>query len=230
MPDFFGLPIAASKMVNIHRRVVMQHFASITSVGSQVSRLIACLTLLVGCVSEPAINSELADSAGPAHEVEIHQPASLRGLPGPETDVHGRPVAIPCMTCHGVREEAHQLPADASELGLPHSGLELKHGGLPCASCHSPERADQLRLADDTRIPLTEAMRLCSQCHGPQRRDYDHGAHGGMRGHWDLQAGARVRNHCVDCHNPHAPAFPQVQPMPGPRDRFLTKKETASHE
>ena len=60
----------------------------------------------------------------------------------------------------------------------------------------------------------------CAQCHGPQYRDYRHGAHGGMRGHWDLSRGPRERNHCVACHDPHAPAFGQFEPVPGPRDRF----------
>jgi hypothetical protein len=44
--------------------------------------------------------------------------------------------------------------------------------------------------------------------------------HGGMRGHWDLSRGPRERNHCVACHDPHAPAFGQFEPVPGPRDRF----------
>ena len=65
-----------------------------------------------------------------------------------------------------------------------------------------------------------DALRLCAQCHGPQYRDYRHGAHGGMRGHWDLSRGPRERNHCVACHDPHAPAFGQFEPVPGPRDRF----------
>jgi len=40
-----------------------------------------------------------------------------------------------------------------------------------------------------------------------------------MTGHWDLTAGGRVRNTCTDCHDVHAPAYPQVQPVFAPQDR-----------
>jgi hypothetical protein len=63
-------------------------------------------------------------------------------------------------------------------------------------------------------------MDLCGQCHGPQARDYAHGAHGGMTGYWDLSRGPRERNNCIDCHDPHAPAFPKVRPVFAPKDRF----------
>jgi formate-dependent nitrite reductase cytochrome c552 subunit len=66
-----------------------------------------------------------------------------------------------------------------------------------------------------------EAMRLCAQCHGPQYRDYKRGSHGGMTGHWDLSRGERTRNNCVDCHDPHAPAYPGTTPVLPPRDRYL---------
>ena len=67
---------------------------------------------------------------------------------------------------------------------------------------------------------MREALTLCSQCHGPQRRDYDHGAHGGMTGYWDRSRGGRQRNHCVDCHDPHQPAYVGGLPVPAARDRF----------
>jgi hypothetical protein len=66
-------------------------------------------------------------------------------------------------------------------------------------------------------------MALCAQCHGTQKRDYDHGAHGGMRGYWDLKRGPRERNHCVSCHDPHAPKFGTFMPVHPPKDRFLQR-------
>ena len=63
---------------------------------------------------------------------------------------------------------------------------------------------------------------------GPQRRDYDHGAHGGMQGYWDLRRGPRTRNHCVECHDVHSPAFGAFRPMPAPRDRFTHRE--AGHD
>ncbi|MBI5610873.1 MAG: hypothetical protein HY902_18485 [Deltaproteobacteria bacterium] len=74
---------------------------------------------------------------------------------------------------------------------------------------------------------MSSVIELCSQCHGPQARDYQHGAHGGMTGYWDLRRGDRFRNVCVDCHNPHVPAYPQFAPVQRPRDRFLDAPATA---
>ena len=76
---------------------------------------------------------------------------------------------------------------------------------------------------------MREAMQLCAQCHGPQTRDYRRGSHGGMQGYWDLSRGDRVRNHCVDCHDPHAPAFPRFTPLPPPRDRFPPAPPSEGH-
>jgi hypothetical protein len=57
--------------------------------------------------------------------------------------------------------------------------------------CHDPARYDRLRLATGESIPMTDALQLCAQCHGTQHRDWRHGAHGGMSGHWDLARGPR---------------------------------------
>ena len=89
-------------------------------------------------------------------------------------------------------------------------------------SCHNAaEGYGSLRLADGKSLPYSEVMTLCAQCHGPQYRDYLHGAHGGMTGHWDLTKGGRYRNNCIDCHDSHAPKYPTVMPAAGPNDRFL---------
>lgn len=175
--------------------------------------------LAVGCGSRdnPARRFGSAVPADAAlHPVRVHLPPSLTGLRGTTADSNGEPTEIPCATCHAGR--TFPLPAGPTELGGPHVGLTFWHGTNACASCHDPADAERLRLADGRSIPMTEAMTLCSQCHGPQARDYAHGAHGGMSGHWDLRRGGRVRNHCADCHDPHDPAFPSFLPMPPPSD------------
>jgi hypothetical protein len=104
--------------------------------------------------------------------------------------------------------------------------MYFNHGELNCNSCHAKSDRDLLRLADGSKIPFQETMQLCGQCHGPQMRDYRHGAHGGMNGYWDLSRGPRQRNHCVNCHDPHSPAYPKVEPAPPPRDRFLNSEQS----
>jgi len=150
--------------------------------------------------------------------VTIHAPAKLEGLATGGMDALGRPLRVACATCHSMRRP-ERLPTSTTELDEFHQGLRFQHGELPCAACHVIGDQRSLHRADGGLVPLRNAMVLCRQCHGPQARDYDHGAHGGMTGHWDLSAGARVRNNCVDCHDPHVPAFQPTRPVLLPRDR-----------
>lgn len=189
------------------------------------------LLLVLACRGgEPEARPD-GEPAAARHATTITTPRVLEGLPVGPPDVTGRPTVAPCGTCHEAGE-ARALPADAAGIGGPHVGLELHHGAIECASCHAADDRSALHLASGATIPMTDALRLCAQCHGPQYRDYRHGAHGGMRGYWDLSRGPRERNHCVACHDPHAPAFGQFEPVSGPRDRFTVDAEPhgAPHE
>jgi len=130
------------------------------------------------------------------------------------------PQRVACVTCHSLRP-AGPVPQRPEELREFHTGLTLAHGPLSCSSCHAEGGHDALHLADGRQLRMTDAMVLCAQCHGPQFRDYQHGSHGGMNGYWDLSRGPRVRNHCVECHDPHAPRYVGAMPVHPPRDRFL---------
>jgi hypothetical protein len=189
----------------------------------------AFLLNLVACSATPDRPSQ-SDIAPvlPTHPVTIVTPLVLQGLPMAPSENTDAPTVTPCTTCHADVDDS-PFPIDATSVKGPHGGLQLQHGRLRCAACHDATHRDRLHLADGRDIALIEAMDLCAQCHGPQKRDYDHGAHGGMRGAWDLTAGPRERNHCVACHDPHAPAFGKFAPMQGPRDRFAPREE-ASHE
>jgi hypothetical protein len=152
--------------------------------------------------------------------VFIRKPSDHPTIPTGAVDDKGQPIQLGCAVCHSVK------PVETSaRLGTPlklfHQGLAGKHANLSCVSCHNPaDGYASLRLADGTRVPYSEVMTLCAQCHGPQYRDYQHGAHGGMTGHWDLKRGPRQRNNCIHCHDPHSPKYPVVNPAPGPNDRF----------
>ena len=143
-------------------------------------------------------------------------------------DSQGKPVFVRCATCHAVNEP-NRTTHTGEELKAFHQGLKYQHGKLTCVSCHHEKDYDSLRGADNRKIPFANVMELCSQCHGPQARDYAHGAHGGMTGHWDLTKGTRSRNNCVDCHDPHHPAYPKVQPVFPPKDRFPPASHTGGH-
>ncbi|MEM7168038.1 MAG: hypothetical protein AAF581_21475 [Planctomycetota bacterium] len=148
-------------------------------------------------------------------------PVVLAPAPAPGgIHVNGNGSSIACGTCHATRAADRSVRSSAV-LNEFHEGLVYAHGELACVSCHDADNYDALRLADGRLVPYSEPMELCAQCHGPQMRDYLHGAHGGWNGHWDLEAGPRVRNQCTHCHDPHAPAFPRMQPTFKPKDRFL---------
>lgn len=161
-------------------------------------------------------------------------PVHVRGPDGAPTVVVGRDpdtgeeIHANCTTCHATRAPRPETSSGSLLVDF-HTGLVTNHGGLTCLTCHDAARYDRLRLADGRSLEHTESMRLCGQCHGPQLRDWTHGSHGGMSGHWDLTRGERVRNHCVVCHDPHAPQIRPVLPLPPPNDRFLGDGHSDAH-
>ncbi|MCA9673764.1 MAG: hypothetical protein H6709_13645 [Kofleriaceae bacterium] len=175
------------------------------------------LALLAACGTDQP--GRLRPPPGPpTGATTIHVPDRLTSIPTGEVDALGRPQRAPCVGCHSLRRPA-RLPSSVDELDEFHQGLRFVHGGVSCASCHVVGDQDVLHRADGTIIPMVDVLQLCAQCHGPQYRDYLHGAHGGMNGAWDLSSGDRVRNNCVDCHDPHQPAFQPSVPVLPPRDR-----------
>lgn len=157
---------------------------------------------------------------GQTFPVHINRPSGPPVIELIDATGTGRQTSLSCSSCHSLREPdlTNRRPGDLTTF---HENMQFVHGDLSCLSCHNPDDYDALRLADGTRVEYTDVMTLCSQCHGPQARDYAHGAHGGMNGYWDLSRGPRTRNNCVDCHDPHVPAFPSMRPTFKPRDRFL---------
>jgi hypothetical protein len=163
------------------------------------------------------------------YAVVIRKPAGPPVFHVGTKDANGKSVTMACAECHKTRQ-----PNAENRLGRPmaffHQDLKGAHGNLSCVACHNPSDGNAtLRFADGTALPYTEVMQLCGQCHGPQYRDYQHGAHGGMTGYWDLSKGGRTRANCIDCHTPHAPKYQPVQPAKGPNDRGSAKAKEAAH-
>ncbi|WP_339733784.1 cytochrome c3 family protein [uncultured Gimesia sp.] len=170
-----------------------------------------------------------ADDA-PLFPVKINPANQLVEIPTDRKDANGNPVLVSCQSCHGVRNP-NPKNGSTGPLVSFHQDLSFVHGKLVCISCHNPEGSySDFRLASGESIKPEDVMQLCAQCHGPQFRDYQHGSHGGMTGHWDLRKGMRQRNHCVNCHDPHKPAFPLFRPAAGPNDRFPPHHPKGTHE
>lgn len=192
-----------------------------------IARMSLLVLAMAGCHSDQPPRQRPAP--GPVTgAVEIHVPARLTGIATALVDSLGRPLRVACVTCHSQRTP-DALPTSTAALDEFHQGLAFQHGTLRCASCHVLGNQSTLHLADGTEVAFSDAIQLCRQCHGPQARDYDHGAHGGMTGHWDRSAGDRLRNHCVDCHDAHVPQFQPSRPVLPPRDRGLTQRKPGAH-
>lgn len=187
--------------------------------------LLAAL-LLTACGQDGHSNKERwARTKDPAptykYGENIHSLGEFPGLTTARKDINGKPQRIRCSTCHRL------IPAqgDNAKAKAPkdfHLGIKLAHGKVnTCRTCHAAPGFETFRLSSGKTLPYAQVMELCGQCHSGQLSDYKKGMHGGMAGHWDLNKGPRDRNHCVDCHDPHRPAIPQVRPAPRPRYRFL---------
>ena len=176
------------------------------------------LLLLVACASEftdptRALGPPVATDV--THPTTVHAPLTMGVVDTPVEDANGTPVGVACVTCHS----ADAGTAWAAREGGPfHTGVSLEHGALSCDSCHDAERTG-LKLADGKKREFADAMDLCAQCHGAKADAYAHGAHGGGSGHWDSRRGPKLKNHCIDCHAPHAPAYARVSPVFPPADR-----------
>ncbi|MCF7763903.1 MAG: hypothetical protein K9N62_09535 [Verrucomicrobia bacterium] len=182
--------------------------------------LAAGASKIIGAEQGGAGLAVIAVSTNPQpHSVLIRRPAGTPKVGTGLTDFQGEPVMVSCGSCHATTKANIDTRATA-DLDQFHQGLKYVHGHITCLSCHNAKNYDTLRMADSRPVDFTEVMTLCSQCHGPQKRDYDMGLHGGMNGHWDLTKGGRTRNTCINCHDPHAPAFPLVMPVLPPRDRI----------
>ena len=145
---------------------------------------------------------------GETPRAETRDPVQLHALTLVDGTSQTRQVS--CVSCHSL---APLAKLREQQLSVHGGERTLSHGNLSCKSCHDQSQNDRLTLAGGDTAPLTEAITLCGQCHGPQYRDYKRGSHGGMMGYWDRSVGTRERKHCVDCHEPHAPAFRPLMPV-----------------
>jgi formate-dependent nitrite reductase cytochrome c552 subunit len=190
-----------------------------------------------GVIASLAIDTQTQTQAEPEVKpapkqfaVTINRPDGPPVIQTGQLDERGQPIVVNCSTCHATKTPNARL-SDGAKLEDFHNGLKTNHGDRTCLSCHDPSDYNQLRLADGQPVSFQDVITLCAQCHGPQYKDYQNGAHGGMTGFWDLNRGPRVRNNCIDCHDPHAPQFPKLMPVLRPNDRFLRSESSENaHE
>ena len=119
---------------------------------------------------------------------------------------------FPCSNCHSGME----TNAKRRVLKDEHTNIQLKHAAEQrwCLDCHDAQNRDKLRLANGDHIDFEHSYELCGQCHGNLYRDWKAGIHGKRTGYFE--GGQRMYMLCVNCHNPHDPAFKPLKPEPAP--------------
>lgn len=120
---------------------------------------------------------------------------------------------FPCSDCHAEPD----LPANRTRRVLvdAHEDIVLKHDAEHrwCLDCHDANDRDHLHLASGDLVPFAQSYVLCGQCHGEKARDWRAGVHGRRTGAWN---GRKEYLLCVHCHDPHAPRFKPIAPLPAP--------------
>jgi formate-dependent nitrite reductase cytochrome c552 subunit len=140
-----------------------------------------------------------------------------------------------CYACHDKAKPVVIQYDTNHNLVLPkeHGDLVMAHGrnnrNESCFNCHDPENLDMLKTRSGKLLKLTESTLLCASCHGPTYRDWEIGIHGRVSGYWNAKLGASARQDCASCHNPHSPAFPQIQPAPRPHQLHEGVGKTTEH-
>jgi hypothetical protein len=134
-------------------------------------------------------------------------------LPDPPFIISGS-YRLGCMECHRLMTP----PEQAHPRLMQHRDIRLDHGiNDQCFNCHDRFDRGRLLLRTGETVPFAEAPRLCGQCHGTTWRYWQRGVHGRSNGYWDTSRGTRRRLSCIECHDPHGPAFDPMTPLPAPR-------------
>lgn len=118
-----------------------------------------------------------------------------------------------CMDCHRLIRSRWHYDRPMNE----HKEVTLSHGNNRfCLNCHHPKNRNAFVDDDGSEIAEANVAELCGRCHGPTYRDWKAGVHGRRNGHWNTDRGIQTQLRCIQCHDPHSPAFAPVRPLPPP--------------
>ena len=118
-----------------------------------------------------------------------------------------------CMDCHKLLQAKWHYDRPMAE----HEKVKLDHGNNRfCLNCHHPTNRNAFVDYDGSEIREEDVVQLCAKCHGPTYRDWKAGVHGRKNGYWDSSKGDQTRLRCIQCHDPHQPAFKAVTPLTAP--------------
>jgi len=117
-----------------------------------------------------------------------------------------------CMECHKLLKQpkwTYDRPM------VEHQDITLQHGNNRfCLNCHHPTNRNAFVDYDGSEIQQADVVLLCAKCHGTIYRDWQAGVHGRQNGYWSKQMGEGSKLRCIQCHDPHHPAFQPMEPLP----------------
>ena len=119
-------------------------------------------------------------------------------------------VSFPCQNCHNI--PLSELSEGKSTVKKAHWNIELQHASgeiMNCMTCHNSNNMNQLISLSGHPISIDKSFELCAQCHSAQYQDWQGGAHGKSINGWQKPRAVKT---CVNCHNPHSPAFEKRWP------------------
>jgi len=119
-----------------------------------------------------------------------------------------------CQDCHRLFQPAASATPRPM---IQHTDIVMRHGiNTACLNCHDAGDRNRLALRGRQTVGYDQVELLCGQCHGLTYRDWQKGMHGRTNGYWNAAMGQPRRLLCTDCHDPHAPAFRPMKPLPSP--------------
>lgn len=157
---------------------------------------------------------------------EITTQPLRRPLEDPPTFVSGG-FRLRCNECHRLFDS----PAELAKRLMQHREVVLDHGfNDRCFACHDRADRERLVLGGGRTLPFAQAPRLCAECHGTTYRDWERGTHGKTSGYWNPALGPQKRFSCIECHDPHVPAFAPMSALPGPQTLRMGTPRRPEHE
>jgi hypothetical protein len=132
-----------------------------------------------------------------------------------------------CNDCHNsFKSESPKI-----EGRLQHKDVILEHAiNKTCFSCHDQKDRNFLVSLEGKKIEYPAVVDLCAQCHVRVHKDWVKGSHGRSNGFWDTAKGPQTRLKCTQCHDPHQPRHPAMDPLkPLPGPHTLRMGEPSEH-
>lgn len=131
-----------------------------------------------------------------------------------------------CTECHNTSLEELKMGSGGKrahwDIKMNHAQAEI----MNCATCHNPENMNTYSSLAGKELDFNLSHKLCAQCHTTQFKDWAGGAHGKKISGWEPP---RASMTCVNCHNPHQPAFDSRWPARFNTQILKERKEDLEH-